>query len=375
MPFARHCATQSLAMKDADHGDQGSCLAQTLTGAPDEMMASPSLADLGWCDFFQEQLSPDEAGFVPCRIASVHRARMTAIGEAGTLRLTLPAHTNTGDFAVGDWVLVDPQNLLLQRRLTRRSVLERHTEGSRTRQLAAANVDTLFIVTSCNDDFSPARLERYLAFANQAGTKPVILLTKADLADDPKAFQQAAEALQRDLDVVMVNPRAGQAAAALAPWCGSGQTVALVGSSGVGKSTLVNTLAGSTQDSPQLTGAIREHDAKGRHTTTSRSLHAIAGGGWVIDSPGMRTLHVSASADGIDMLFAEITELAPHCKFRDCTHGHEPGCAVQSAVADGTLDPERVARWRKLVDENRQNTPEQRGPRSSGPPAPRSRRR
>jgi ribosome biogenesis GTPase len=191
----------------------------------------------------------------------------------------------------------------------------------------------------------------------------VILLTKADLADDIRPYQAQAEALQRGLAVLVVNPRASDAADVLAPWCGKGRTVALIGSSGVGKSTLVNTLAGSTQELPQQTGGVREHDAQGRHTTTSRSLHAMAQGGWVIDTPGMRTLHVSDAAYGIETLFAEITELAPSCKFRDCTHAHEPGCAVQAAVAAGTLDPERLTRWRKLLDENQSNTPDQSGPR------------
>ncbi|MDB5651396.1 MAG: ribosome small subunit-dependent GTPase, partial [Hyphomicrobiales bacterium] len=148
-------------------------------------------------------------------------------------------------------------------------------------------------------------------------------------------------------------------------WCGAGQTVAVVGSSGVGKSTLVNTLAGPGQEQPQETGGIREHDAKGRHTTTARSLHAIAGSGYVIDTPGMRTLHVSDAAFGIETLFSEITELAPQCKFSDCTHAHEPGCAVQAAVKAGTLDPERLARWRKLREENHDNTPQQTGPRGN----------
>ncbi|HEX8373620.1 MAG TPA: ribosome small subunit-dependent GTPase A, partial [Geminicoccaceae bacterium] len=214
-------------------------------------------------------------------------------------------------------------------------------------------------------DFNPARLERYLALANQCGTDPVILLTKADKADDPGRYERQAAALQQGLPVAIVNPRSPEAAERLAPWCGVGRTVALVGSSGVGKSTLVNTLAGADQATPQQTGAIREHDAKGRHTTTSRSIHAIAGGGWVIDTPGMRTLHVSDAASGIETLFSEITELAPSCKFRDCTHAHEPGCAVQAAVAAGTLDPERLSRWRKLLEENRGNTPVLSGPRGN----------
>lgn len=333
--------------------------------------STPSLASLGWTDFFGDQLEPGEADLIPTRIATVHRDRLTGLSQAGPVDLTLPAQANTGDYAVGDWVLVDGHDHLVQRRLTRKTVLERRTQGGRVPQLAAANVDTLFIVTSCNADFNPARLERYLALANEAGTTPVILLTKADTAEDAEGYQRQAAALQRGLPVVMLNPRTSDAATALAAWCGAGQTVALIGSSGVGKSTLVNTLAGSAQQ----TGSIREHDAKGRHTTTSRSLHAVAGGGWVIDTPGMRTLQVSDVASGIDTLFAEITELAPLCKFRDCTHVHEPGCAVQAALKAGTLDPERLARWRKLSDENQNNTPVQSGPRGAKSPGGRGKRR
>lgn len=334
-----------------------------------------SLSSLGWSDFFEDQLEPHEAALAPHRIATVHRARLTAISQTGPVELTLPVHSQTGDYAVGDWVLADPQTQLLHRRLIRRTVLERRTEGSKTPQLAGANVDTLFIVTSCNADFNPARLERYLALANEAGTTPVILLTKADTVADAQTYLKQARALQRGLAIVILNPRSSDAAAALASWCGVGQTVALVGSSGVGKSTLVNTLAGPTQEVAQQTGGIREHDAKGRHTTTSRSLHAIAGGGWVIDTPGMRTLRVSDAAFGIETLFAEITELAPLCRFSDCTHTHEPGCAVQGAVAAGALDPERLTRWRKLVEESSKQTSGRNGPRGGSATAGRSKKR
>jgi len=271
--------------------------------------------------------------------------------------MVLPAKTNTADFAVGDWVMVDPQSLLLLRRLSRKTVLQRRTEGSPTPQLAGANIDTLFIVTSCNAEFNVARLERYLALANEAGITPVIVLTKADLAEDAGSYLDQAAALQRGLAVIVSNPKTSDAANALRAWCFEGRTVALVGSSGVGKSTMVNALTGAAPEQLQPTGSIREHDAQGRHTTTSRSLHAMAGGGWVIDTPGMRTLHVSDASAGIHELFAEITELAPLCKFRDCTHAHEPGCAVRAALSDGRLAPERLDRWRAMVTENRNNTP------------------
>jgi ribosome biogenesis GTPase / thiamine phosphate phosphatase len=333
------------------------------------------LASLGWSDFFAEQLEPHEANLEPMRISSVHRARLTAISASGQIRLSPPARAGTSDFAVGDRVLADPKTRTLVRRLDRKTLLQRRTEGGSAPQLISANVDTLFIVTSCNDDFSPARLERYLALANEAGTDPVIVLTKADTVSDAGDYARQAGALQRGLPVVTLNAKSPDAVTALAPWCGAGQTVALVGSSGVGKSTLLNTLAGPDQTRPQETGAIRERDAKGRHTTTARSLHAIAGGGQVIDTPGMRTLHVSDVAEGIGTLFAEITELAPLCKFRDCTHAHEPGCAVQAAVAAGTLDPDRVDRWRKLREENRDNTPQLTGPRGARVTAGRGRKR
>lgn len=334
---------------------------------------SPVLTDLGWSPFFAEQIEPAENGLVPMRIATVHRSRL--IGETGSGQVELGFQQNTGDFAVGDWVLIDSETQDIVRRLDRKTVLRRRTENANVPQLIAANVDTLFIVTSCNDDFNLGRLERYLALANEAGANPVVVLTKVDQVSDAQSYRPQVEALQQGLDVVLVNAKSSDAAIALAPWCGPGQTVALVGSSGVGKSTLLNILADKAADEAQPTGGIREHDSKGRHTTTSRSLHAISGGGWVIDTPGMRTLHVGNVAAGLDVVFAEINQLALKCRFRDCTHAHEPGCAVQSAVADGTLSAERLGRWRKLHEENSANTPVQSGPRGNKSDAWRGKRR
>ncbi len=307
------------------------------------------LADLGWSGWFQAQIAADDADLIPLRIAEVHRTRMAALGADGPVDIVAPQQDSAA-FAVGDWVLVNDA-MTVQRLLDRASVLDRITAArdgtGAMMQLIAANVDTLFITTSCNADFNVARLERYLALAAGAGTTPVVILTKADGTDDPEDFRRQTLALQRGLDVITLDARDPQVAAELAPWCRAGQTVALVGSSGVGKSTLTQTLTGEATD----TAAIRESDGRGRHTTTHRALRPLAGGGWIIDTPGMRALQPNAP-EGVDIVFEEITTLIGQCKFRDCEHASEPGCAVQAAIAAGTLDPDRLIRWRKLKRED-----------------------
>jgi ribosome biogenesis GTPase len=289
----------------------------------------------------------------PARISTVHRDRVNALSEIGPLELTLDPGITTAAVAVGDWVLCNPTQHRLVRVLDRKTELSRGTEyHSGDKQLIAANIDTLFITTSCNNDFNPARLERYLALAHDALITPVILITKADEAEAPDAYVDKARKLGRALDVLAINAKSDEVAGLLAPWCGKGQTVALTGSSGVGKTTVANALTGgsaATQD-------IREDDARGRHTTTGRSLHQIPAGGWLIDTPGMRGLGVAEVAYGIDATFPEISELADQCKFRDCEHETEPGCAVQVAIQSGDIDPDRLRRFKKLKRENQYAT-------------------
>ena len=216
--------------------------------------------------------------------------------------------------------------------------------------MIAANVDTVFVVASCNQDFSVARLERYLVLARDAGVDPVVVLTKTDLTDTPETFVAAARGLEPGLIVEAVDGRDLSDAGRLAAWCGPGKTVAFLGSSGVGKSTLVNTLRGSSNI---LTQAVRAHDGTGRHTTTVREMHRLEAGGWLLDLPGMRELQLADAADGIAEIFDDFVAAAQDCRFSDCSHGREPGCAVQAAIASGELTRERFDRWRKLADEER----------------------
>ena len=297
-----------------------------------------------------------DAAALPVRVMAVHRGRMSVAGDgvAEDVHPHIPGAQSEEDFAtIGDWVLIDPDTRQPMRLLDRFSLFKRRAPGAGVGvQLIAANVDTVFIVTSCNDDFNIARLERFLVLAREAGAEPVIVLTKSDLADAPGDYASQAAKLQPGLLVETVNAHDESSTACLQAWCGTGQTVAFIGTSGVGKSTLINTLTQSLQ----ATGGIREDDAKGRHTTTSRSMHRLDQGGWLLDTPGMRELQITDSAAGLEDLFGDIMELETQCKFNDCAHISEPGCAVKAAIDAGELDPDRVARWRKLAAEDALNT-------------------
>ncbi len=316
------------------------------------MITNTELAELGWTADFARQLDLTEVATTePARVTGVHRNRIEALGAQGAVDLIPASDLNTGDVAVGDWIVARGEVAL--RVLERRSELQRKAAGSGVaRQLIAANVDTALIVSSCNSDFNVARLERYLVLCASAGIEPVLLLTKADTCADPAGFVAQGRALQRGLAVVALNSHGGQVRHELAQWCRKGRTVVLLGSSGTGKTTLSNALTGghaAVQD-------IREDDSKGRHTTTARSLVAMAEGGWLIDTPGVRELQLTDVSGGIDSLFDDLSELALACRFSDCKHAVEPGCAVQAAIAAGDLDAGRLARWQKLKREDRSNS-------------------
>ncbi len=324
----------------------------------------PTLADLGWTPFQAAQMSPEEERhFVPVRVMAVYRGLVTIAGEGLDALISsrlpdpagIPGQRDEEDrAAVGDWLLIDPETHEPLRILERMNLFKRPAPGDdRRTQLIAANVDTLFIVTSCNQDFSVPRLERYLVLAREVGVRPVVVLTKIDLAEDAEEFARAARALQPGLEVELVNARDPASVSRLADCCGPGQTVALLGSSGVGKSTLVNTLRGSDTIATQ---EVREIDGKGRHTTTVREMHRLAGGGWLMDTPGMREFKIAEVDTGIAEVFDDIVALTRDCRFADCTHETEPGCAVQAALSDGTIDAGRMMRWQKLAAEDAINT-------------------
>ncbi|MBS0194625.1 MAG: ribosome small subunit-dependent GTPase A [Proteobacteria bacterium] len=250
---------------------------------------------------------------------------------------------------VGDWVLLEPARDQIVALLPRRSLLQRAAAGeSYRRQSIAANVDTVFVVSGLDADFNPRRLERYLLLVRASGAEPVLVLTKLDTHPDLDVAEPLAVIAEQGVAIVRVNAKDAASVAALHPWLGVGRSVALVGSSGAGKSTLTNTLLGRQK---MKTAAVRAHDARGRHTTTHRALIGLPQGGVLIDSPGMRELKPTGVESIEEGGFEDIETLAASCRFRDCAHGSEPGCAVRAALDAGTLDAARYANYRKLGEE------------------------
>jgi ribosome biogenesis GTPase / thiamine phosphate phosphatase len=307
------------------------------------------LQSIGLTPSLLQSIPPLADGDTPMRVVEVQRDSVL-LHDGGTTRRArvLPAlHTQLADdadgIAVGDWVLAQRNSLAewwVRSRVPPGNQIARRLHDGRdkvTRVVLAANIDTALIVMGLDHDFSPRRLERYLAFTRLARVGAAVVLTKADLVDDEIRAARLHEAIAlapADVAVVAVNGQASEAARALAPWLGAGQTLVVVGSSGAGKSTLTNTLVGAAV---QATGGTRAGDGRGRHTTTVRTLHPLPGGACIIDTPGLRTLRLDADAADVVGAFDDIASLASACRFRDCRHEGEPGCAVRDALPAARL--------------------------------------
>ncbi|MDX1491724.1 MAG: ribosome small subunit-dependent GTPase A [Pseudohongiellaceae bacterium] len=317
------------------------------------------LVKLGFVPFFAQQLS--DYSVQESRLGRVISVQRSVIGVAcGDERRSVELSINLQQAepidrpTVGDWVILDETLTRIEQVLERKSLFKRIGSGNTTQfQPIAANIDVLFIVTSCNEEFKESRLERYLALCNEAGAIPVIILTKIDLADDVNSFIERARSVQSGVAVEGVNALDLSTLDGVKGWIAGNATIALVGSSGVGKSTLLNALA---QDTLAATGGIREDDKKGRHTTTHRELYFLPSGGLIIDVPGMRELRIADVDDGLGHVFGDIEQLSSQCRFMDCQHMNEPGCAVLASIEEGHLNKRRLDSYHKLMRENKLST-------------------
>lgn len=317
------------------------------------------LDPFGWTAAIASAFMPfATAGLSPARVLAedrgsylVARANGESRAQVGG-RFRFDAGDDPAAFpAVGDWVALDAPGGIVQGLVPRRTAIVRLAPGRRTvAQVVAANVDVVFVVASLNHDLNPRRLERYLAVAWESGAEPVVVLSKADLAEDVAESMTAVDRIAMGVRIVTASAVDGRGIAALRAMIVPGSTVAFIGSSGVGKSTLLNRLAGSEV---AAVSEIREDDAKGRHTTTRRQLHLLPDGGLILDTPGMRELAPWDADAGLERSFADIEALAATCRFNDCAHDAEPGCAVTAAIADGDLAASRFDGWRKLEREAR----------------------
>lgn len=318
------------------------------------------LTCLGWNTHFERSFEPFRAhGFEPARVVREERLQYVVVGE----RDDLPAEV-TGKFrhearsridypAVGDWVAIQPVptegKAMIHAILPRASKFSRKMTGSKTEeQIIAANIDTVFLVCGLDGNFNLRRIERYLAPAWDSGATPVVVLNKSDVCENPDALVAEVRAIARGVPVHVISALEERGLHALKPYLKRGRTIALLGSSGVGKSTLINALLGEER---QLTTEVREKDSHGRHTTTYRELILLSSGAMLVDNPGMREMQLWTEEEALDTSFKDIEALGAGCRFRDCRHLNEPDCAVRAALAVGTLLPRRYESYRKLKQE------------------------
>lgn len=316
-------------------------------------------ADAALCGVFE---SFSARGLEPARVSSSQRDQYKLITESGEISgepsgaLWHRAASAAAMPVVGDWVAVrrvSDEYAITEAVLPRRTCFSRRAAGRREeQQTIAANIDTVFLVCGLDGDFNLRRIERYLALAAESGAAPVIVLNKADVCECVEQRTAEVRAIAGAAEIAVVSAREPGGIDALRGYVGPGRTVALLGSSGVGKSTIVNALLGEDR---LRTQEVRESDSRGRHTTTHRELAVLPGGGALIDTPGMRELQLWASAETVEQTFDEIAEAAAECRFGDCTHTQEPGCAVLAAVASGALSAERMESYRKLMGEARRH--------------------
>ena len=309
---------------------------------------------LGWSTFFWDQLIEEDTNRNqrPSRVIGISRTEVTLHDGNTEFKTNVGGKWfhNRGEEQpiVGDWVLVDPENKMT-RLFVRRNALQRTNPYKPGKmQLMTANLDKLLIISSCNEDYNESRIERFLTLAESNGIEPVVVLTKADLTDEGESYESRARALT-GCKIYLINATQDSECEKLLEHLIFGETASLIGSSGVGKSTIVNSLL---KQKVQKTQSVRISDSKGRHTTTSRSLHILPNGALIIDSPGIREIALVDEQVNLASSFDDIHQLARQCRFSNCRHGKEPGCAVHAAINSGKLDTRRLESFLKLTDKS-----------------------
>ena len=325
-------------------------------------MQTPS-AELGWADDFDASWVAVGSPGTPGRVSRLDRGWSTVIRSMAEARGTsepLRVRNIGADVAVGDWIVPSDDGERVEHVLERRSAFTRRASFDGMRAVShtlAANIDVVFLIHALGSPPSPRRLERELVLAYDSGAEPVVVLTKTDLVPDSLAARGALVDVALGVPVLLASGISGDGLEAIRSYAAGNRTLTFLGASGVGKSTLVNALLGNER---QATSAVREGDQRGRHTTVAAELVPLRGEGWLIDTPGVRALSLWLSGNGIERAFADVFDLMDSCKFRDCKHDQEPGCAVQAAIADGRLDPVRLLSLERLVEEEAALEEEQR---------------